>query len=106
MPAATAITTNRGYLQVLTGTFVLDIGSILTAANEDSTIAIPDANVGDLVIIAPRAPRLDGLILANPHVDSDGSVTFTVENNSASTRDEASATYDYAIIRGITGSIA
>lgn len=104
MPAATAVaySSHNGFV-VISGTCTLDIGSIATEVNEDQTIAVPDAKVGDIVLVQPRAALLDGLAIVNPHVSATGTITFTVENNSASTRDQGSGTYDWMLIRGNEG---
>jgi hypothetical protein len=104
MAAATGVTynLNRG-LVVISGTATIDIESIATAVNQDCTIAVPDAKVGDIAFVGVRGVLLDGLIVANPHVSAAGTITFTVENNSASTRNEASATFDWMLIRGGEG---
>ena len=100
MAAGTSITPTTQLGGFLKGSFTLDIGSILTEANEDQTVAVPEAKIGDTVIITPRAALLDGVAIVNPHVSAAGTITFTVENNSGSTRDQGSGTYDYCLIRG------
>lgn len=107
MATASAVAYNGPLtFQALSGSFTLDIGSILTEANEDQTVTVEGARVGDLVIINPSAALLDGTIIANPHVSAADTITFTVENNSGSTRDNASATFYYMVLRGITGPYA
>lgn len=103
MATASALLNNDSHGVFMGGSFTLDIGSILTAANEDETVSVPNVRVGDLVVVNPSAALLDGLIIANPHVSATGTITFTIENNSASTRDQGSATFYFTVIRGSQG---
>lgn len=103
MAAGTGVTYKQGHLQVIQASFTLNPGSMLTEANEDQTVAIDGCRVGDTVIVSPRAALLDGVIISNPHVSANGTVTFTLENNSGSTRDVASQVFDVTVLRGIAG---
>jgi hypothetical protein len=104
MAAATAVAVKAspGFV-VISGTCTLDPGSILTEANEDQTIAVAEAKVGDMVLVSPRAALLDGVAVVNPHVDTAGSITFTLENNAGVTRDVATGTWDWMLVRGQSG---
>ena len=103
MPAATAVVYSAQRGAFVTGEATLDPGSILTEANEDFTIPVPEAEVGDVAIVNPSAALLDGLIISNPHVSAAGTITATLENNSGSTRDQTSLTIYWALIKGQSG---
>lgn len=103
MAAGTGVTYKNGHLQVIQASFTLDAGSLATETNEDQTVAIGGCRVGDAVIVSPRAALLDGVIIANPHVSADGTVTFTLENNSGTTRNLASQVFDVTVLRGLAG---
>lgn len=107
MAAASAITLNRptgATLTVYSGTCTVDLGSIDAAAQEEVTIAVPNAKVGDAVIVSSRTALTDGLCgPINPRVASAGSVSFFIENNHTAAIDQASGTFDFMVIRGGIG---
>lgn len=101
MAAATDVERKAAPAAVIVGgSCTLDPGSIAGGANEDQTIAVEEAKVGDLVIVAPRAALTDGLIVTGAHVSAAGTITFTLENQTGSPIDEGSATWDWTLIRG------
>lgn len=105
MAAATAVTIKgvRG-LVVDSGHCTLDPGAIAAGANEDQTIAVPTAKVGDMVIVAPRAALTDGAIATNPHVSAAGTITFTIENHTGGEINLASGVWDWTLLRGRQGA--
>lgn len=104
MAAATNIDRRDGFIVVAGGSFTLDPGSVAGDAKEDQTVAVPEARVGDGVLIQPRAALGNGLVVSAPHVSANGTITFTLQNTTAATPvDEGSATWDFYVIRGSVG---
>ena len=103
MATATGVTYHDVPALVLTGEATVDLSSIAAAGNEDSTIAVPEANVGDIVAISPQATLLDGLVVSQAYVSADGTITFTVENHSAGALNQGSTVFSYAVMRGRNG---
>jgi hypothetical protein len=107
MAAASAVTLKpavNSNLTVYGGTCTVDLASIDAGASEEVTIAVPDAKVGDSVIVSSRTVLTDGLVgPINPRVASAGSVSFWIENNHSGAIDQASGVFDFLIIRGAQG---
>lgn len=82
----------------LTATATLDYGSILAAGNEDKTITVTGAAVGDTVAIALPATVLGGAIF-NGWVTASDTVTIRCNNAGSIAIDPASATYRATIIK-------
>lgn len=107
MAAATGVTRSTApFLSVGQGEFTLDPGAIAAGANEDQTVAVAEAKVGDGVIVAPQAALTNGLVVTGAHVSADGTITFTIENHTSGSVDAASATWNYTLIRGNNGILA
>jgi hypothetical protein len=104
MAAATGVTYKAGRGAIIVGgTCVLNPGSIAAAAREDQTIAVPDAKIGDVVMVSPRDVLLAGLVVSHARVSAAGAISFFLANHSAGAVDQASGTWDWALIRGATG---
>lgn len=100
MATATGITYHDRPAKVVTGEFTADLGSINAAASEAITAAVPEAEVGDIVVISQQAALTDGLIVASAFVDSAGSITVEIENNHTGAIDQGSTVFSFALIRG------
>lgn len=100
MAAATGITRHTNAGAYATGEFTIDPGSISAGANEDQTVAVAEADVGDVVVISPQATLLDGLVLSQAYVSAAGTITFTLENHTAGALNQGSTVMSYALIRG------
>jgi hypothetical protein len=98
MAAATAVVTRQGNDQfrgVFSDTWsvvcTLDAGSLVDAAGETETIAVPGVALGDIVIGFSFGVDLVG-ITATAYVSAANVVTIRVQNESGSTVDLASTT--------------
>lgn len=100
MATATSITYNDRPMQAICGSFTADLASIAAAASEAITVAVPEAVVGDAVVISQQSALDDGLIIASAFVDSAGSITVEIENNHASAIDQGSTVFSFALLRG------
>lgn len=100
MATASGISYHDRPAKVVTGEFTADLGSINAGASEAITAAIPEAEVGDVVLISQQAALDDGLIIASSFVDSAGSVTVEIENNHSGAIDQGSTVFSFALVRG------
>jgi hypothetical protein len=98
MAAATAVVTRQGNDQfrgVFSDTWsvvcTLDAGSLVDAAGETETIAVPGVALGDIVIGFSFGVDLVG-ITVTAYVSAANVVTIRVQNESGSTVDLASTT--------------
>jgi hypothetical protein len=98
MAAATAVVTRQGNDQfrgVFSDTWsvvcTLDAGSLVDAAGETETIAVPGVALGDIVIGFSFGVDLAG-VTATAYVSAANVVTIRVQNESGSTVDLASTT--------------
>lgn len=105
MAAATAITFAQVPGVYMVGSCTIDTENIGAGANQDNTIAVPEAKVGDIVIISPRATLLDGLVISQAGVFAAGTITFTIENHTAGALNQASTVFDFILIRGASGPL-
>lgn len=104
MAAATSVfVPDRPGGNTYTGTFTLDAASIAAGARGQQTVACPGVQVGDVIVV--RSRTASALIVAAERVTSAGNFEFYLENNSAGAVDEASSTYDFAVIRGTTAAL-
>lgn len=105
MAAATAVTARRGNDQ-FRGLFsdtwsvsaTLDAASLIDAAGETNTIAVPGVALGDLVISLSMGVDLSGLIVT-PYVSAANSVSIRFQNESGTTVNLASTTVRCVIAR-------
>lgn len=107
MAAATGVApkTDVPFPTIKAGTFTLDPGSIAAGASEEQTVAVPEAKVGDSVIVSSRTVLVDGLVgPINPRVSADGTISFWLENNHSAALDQGTGTWDYTLIRGNLGA--
>lgn len=103
MPA-TAITPNPYPFQLIrTGSFTLDVANITAGQIATDTAAVPEARVGDIVLVQHRATQAMLVVCLGAYVSADGSITMVFANPTAGALNQASATYDYVLIRGNTG---
>lgn len=85
------------------GNFALDPGNILAGGREVETVAVPGAQIGDVVCLSPRYAT--SLIVGYARVSAAGVITFSLENNTAGALDEGNNTWDFVILRGTTGPL-
>ena len=107
MAAATAVVTRQGNDQfrgIFSDTWsvvcTLDAGSLVDAAGETETIAVPGVALGDIVIGFSFGVDLVG-ITVTAYVSAANVVTIRVQNESGSTVDLASTT-----VRVVVGRLA
>ena len=107
MAAATAITSRRGNDQfrgLFSDTWLvvatLDAGSLLDGAGETDTVAVPGVALGDMVIGCSFAVSEVGMSVT-AYVDSTGSVSIRIQNESGSTVDLASCKIRLVVARCI-----
>ena len=107
MAAATAVVTRQGNDQfrgVFSDTWsvvcTLDAGSLVDAAGETETIAVPGVVLGDIVIGFSFGVDLVG-ITVTAYVSAANVVTIRIQNEAAATVDLASTT-----IRLVVGRLA
>ena len=100
MAAATGVSYHDRPARLITGEATVDLASIAGAANEDSTIAVPEANVGDIVLVSPQATLLDGLVISQAYVSAAGTITFTTENHTAGALNQGATVFSFALIAG------
>lgn len=104
MAAATGIGYNGSAPGVfVTGYCTVDAASIAGGANEDITIAVPDAKVTDVAHVSPRTTLLNGLVISHAAVLAAGTITFTLENHTGGALNQASTVFNWALIRGSLG---
>lgn len=98
MAAATSVSVERGGKQ-LRGLFseffvtkaTLDAGSLIDAAGETDTIAVPGVALGDMVLGISFGVDLAGVTVTG-YVSAANVVTLRIQNESAATVDLASTT--------------
>jgi hypothetical protein len=107
MAAATAITSRRGNDQfrgLFSDTWLvvatLDAGSLVDGAGETDTVAVPGVALGDMVIGCSFAVSEVGMSVT-AYVDSAGSVSIRIQNESGSTVDLASCKIRLVVARCI-----
>ena len=105
MAAATAVVTRQGNDQfrgVFSDTWsvvcTLDAGSLVDAAGETETIAVPGVALGDIVIGFSFGVDLAG-VTATAYVSAANVVTVRLQNESAATVDLASTVVDVIVAR-------
>lgn len=79
-------------LKILTATATLDFPSITSQSNQDLTISVTGAKVGDAVALALPAAPLAGVAFMG-YVSAADTVTIRAMNYSSSAKDPVSATY-------------
>jgi hypothetical protein len=105
MAAATAITSRRGNDQfrgIFSDTWsvsaTLDASSLLDAAGETNTIAVPGVALGDVVIGLSMGVDLTGLTVT-PYVSAANVVSIRFQNESGTTVNLASTTVRCVVAR-------
>lgn len=105
MATATSITSRRGNDQfrgLFSDTWLvkatLDAGSLVDGAGETDTVAVPGVALGDMVIGCSFSVSEVGMSIT-AYVDSAGSVSIRIQNESGSTVDLASCTIRLVIAR-------
>lgn len=101
--AATNVSPSDSPSVVITGSFTLDPASVAAGGTGTETAAVPEAKVGDCVIVNPRGGLTDGLIIGHVRVSAAGTIEITLENHTGSPIDQGSGTWNYALIRGASG---
>ena len=105
MASATSVVSRRGNDQfrgmfsdtwVVTAT--LDAGSLVDAAGETDTVAVPGVALGDMVIGASLGVDLVGLTVTG-YVSAANTVKFRIQNESTATVDLASTTLRLVVVR-------
>jgi hypothetical protein len=76
----------------------LDFASIAAGADDELTVTVPDAAIGDPVIVAPPATLEAGLAVT-AFVSAADTVTIRLVNATASPIDPASGAWTVAIIK-------
>ena len=105
MAAATAITSRRGNDQ-FRGLFsdtwsvsaTLNASSLLDAAGETNTIAVPGVKLGDIVLNVSMGVDISG-ISVTPYVSAADVVSIRFQNESGGTLDLASTTVRCVVVR-------
>ena len=107
MAAATAIVSRRGndtFRGIFSDTWLvtatLDAGNLTDGTGETDTVAVPGVALGDMVIGCSFAVDEAGLSIT-AYVDSAGSVSIRVQNESGSTVNLASCKIRLVIARCI-----
>ena len=107
MAAATAVVSRRGndsFRGIFSDTWLvtatLDAGNLVDGAGETDTVAVPGVALGDMVIGCSFAVDEAGLSIT-AYVDSAGSVSIRVQNESGSTVNLASCKIRLVIARCI-----
>jgi hypothetical protein len=105
MAAATAITSRRGNDQfrgIFSDTWsvsaTLDASSLIDAAGETNTIAVPGVALGDVVIGLSMGVDLTGLTVT-PYVSAANVVSIRFQNESGATVNLASTTVRCVVAR-------
>jgi hypothetical protein len=105
MAAATAITSRRGNDQfrgIFSDTWsvsaTLDASSLIDAAGETNTIAVPGVALGDVVIGLSMGVDLTGLTVT-PYVSAANVVSIRFQNESGTTVNLASTTVRCVVAR-------
>ena len=107
MAAATAIVSRRGndtFRGIFSDTWLvtatLDAGNLVDGAGETDTVAVPGVALGDMVLGCSFAVDEVGLSVT-AYVDSAGSVSIRIQNESGSTVNLASCKIRLVIARCI-----
>lgn len=96
--AATTNAEARSAIGIITATATLDFASIATTAQEDLTISVPGAAVGDAVALGLPAAPMAGLVF-NAFVSATNVVTVRATNPTGSGVDAASALYRVVVFK-------
>ena len=107
MAAATAVVSRRGndtFRGIFSDTWLvtatLDAGNLVDGAGETDTVAVPGVALGDMVLGCSFAVDEVGLSVT-AYVDSAGSVSIRIQNESGSTVNLASCKIRLVIARCI-----
>jgi hypothetical protein len=105
MAAATAVVSRRGtdqfrglFSDTWSVTATLNASSLVDAAGETNTIAVPGVKLGDVVLGLSMGVDLSGLSV-DPYVSAADTVSIRFQNESGSTVDLASTTVRCVVAR-------
>jgi len=86
--------------KTLTGTGVLNYGSIASLATETLTITVTGAAIGDVVLVGiDNGSKSTGLIFGQPWVSATNTVSVEAYNSTGSAIDPASGTFRASVIK-------
>ena len=79
-----------------------DVDPVSVAANtsEEQTIAVPEAEVGDIVIKICKPTLTAGIAIVDGRVDTDGSVEVQFLNTTGSAIDPPKEDYKFIVLKG------
>jgi len=96
----TSSSTRHILSKTLTGTGVLDYGSIASLATETLTITVTGAVIGDVVMVGiDNGSKATGLIFGQPWVSATNTVSVEAYNSTGSAIDPASGTFRASVIK-------
>lgn len=105
MAAATAITSRRGndqfrglFSDTWSVTATLDASSLIDAAGETNTIAVPGVLLGDIVLNVSLGVDAAGITIT-PYVSAANVVSIRFQNESGGTLNLASTTVKCVVVR-------
>ena len=81
------------------GTVTIDPASVNATTVADQTFTLTGAAVNDILVLNPRAALTAGLTWGGAHVSATNTVKIRFYNTTGAPIDEASATWDYILIR-------
>jgi len=96
----TTASTRHILSKTLTGTGVLNYGSIASLATETLTITVTGAAIGDVVMVGiDNASKSTGLIFGQPWVSATNTVSVEAYNSTGSAIDPTSGTFRASVIK-------
>jgi len=96
----TSSSTRHILSKTLTGTGILDYGSIASLATETLTITVNGAVIGDVVMVGlDNGSKSTGLIFGQPWVSGTNTVSLEAYNSTGSAIDPASGTFRASVIK-------
>lgn len=82
------------------GTIAVTLAASLAAAEEDVSLTIANATVGDMVIVTPLNASMEtGVCICGAWVSANGTVKVRISNVSGSTLTGSTANWQYCLIR-------
>jgi hypothetical protein len=99
---ATAVVVNdRPAGHLFTGTFTLDPSSLTTLTGEVATITVPGVLATDVATVSPQTALTTGIIISYVRCAAN-TITMGIFNATGGTIDQASGTWNFAVVRGST----
>jgi len=96
----TSSSTRHILSKTLTGTGVLNFGSIASLATETLTITVTGAAIGDVVLVGiDNGSKSTGLIFGQPWVSATNTISIEAYNSTGSAIDPASGTFSASVIK-------